>query len=71
MITPLWSVSYVCGHVYNGDLPVGSDLPDFESDPRPYIFRLFTRVDEEQIKGPKRLREACPIKGQLPGGKSF
>ncbi len=60
VITPLWSVNYAYGHMYNGYGPVGADLPDFEMDLSRYSFRMFTPVDERQIKENGLPREEWP-----------
>ena len=48
-IVPVWSINYAYGHLYNGDGPVGEELPDFSMDLGEYSFTPFTPMEEEKM----------------------
>ena len=60
VITPVWSLNYAYGHMYNGYGPVGEILPDFTLTLSEYTFRMFTVVDEWKIKEENLTRDQWP-----------
>ena len=69
-ITPVWSVNYVYGHLYNGDGPVGSDLPDFSLNLDEYIFTDFTLMEKDEMQRKNIDAKDWPdIRRVFPDGK--